>query len=150
MIRKLTGIGVMMALWGGSASADAATDILNPGFLQKPVQQAAEAVGGVVRQRVENELWYIIILSLLMVATLVVVLQYMKQQADHGAKDVVNAAGLVLVIFGTIMLVMVVQTSEQLTAAIGLLGAVAGYLFRSVQETGGKAARPPQPGELRD
>ncbi len=37
-------------------------------------------------------------------------------------------------LFGTIILVLIVDTNEQLTAAIGILGAVAGYLFRSAQE----------------
>lgn len=83
--------------------------------------------------RIENEFWYIVLLSLLCISTLIIVLSFLKTKT-HSAKDIVNATGLTLIIFGTIILVMVVNTSEQLTAAIGILGAIAGYLFRSVQD----------------
>lgn len=84
-------------------------------------------------RKIENEFWYIVLLSVLCITTLLIVLYFLK---DHSARDIVNATGLTLIIFGTIILVMVVSTSEQLTAAIGILGAIAGYLFRSVQESG--------------
>lgn len=87
-------------------------------------------------RRIENEFWYIVLLSGLCVSTLLIVLSFLRHKT-HSAKDIVNATGLTLIIFGTIILVMVVNTSEQLTAAIGILGAIAGYLFRSVQDTGG-------------
>jgi prepilin signal peptidase PulO-like enzyme (type II secretory pathway) len=83
-------------------------------------------------KRIDNEFWYIILLCLLCVISLLIVLSFLKQQ-KHTAKDIVNATGLTLIIFGTIILVLIVDTSEQLTAAIGILGAIAGYLFRSVQ-----------------
>lgn len=84
--------------------------------------------------RINNEFWSIVLLSGLCVISLIIVLGFIKQQ-EHSAKDIVNAAGLTLIIFGTIILVLVVNTSEQLTAAIGILGAIAGYLFRSVQNS---------------
>lgn len=91
-----------------------------------------QASPDIARLRINNEFWYIILLSLLCVISLTVVLTFLKHK-DHSAKDIVNAAGLTLIIFGTIILVLVVSTSEQLTAAIGILGAIAGYLFRSAQ-----------------
>lgn len=84
--------------------------------------------------RINNEFWSIVLLSGLCIISLIIVLGFIKQQS-HSAKDIVNAAGLTLIIFGTIILVLVVNTSEQLTAAIGILGAIAGYLFRSVQSS---------------
>lgn len=39
------------------------------------------------------------------------------------------ATGLILVPFSTIILVLVAGSQEQITAAIGALGAIAGYLF---------------------
>lgn len=87
--------------------------------------------------RIENEFWYIVLLSGLCISSLTIILSFLKHK-DHSAKDIVNAAGLTLIIFGTIILVMVVSTSEQLTAAIGILGAIAGYLFRSVQDQDGQ------------
>ncbi len=96
------------------------------------------------RLQIDNEFWYIVLLGLLCIFSLIVVLWFL-QKHDHSPKDVVNTAGLILIIFGTIILVLVVSTSEQLTAAIGILGAIAGYLFRSVQDQGsekGQAAAP--------
>jgi uncharacterized membrane protein HdeD (DUF308 family) len=41
----------------------------------------------------------------------------------------VNAAGLVLITYGTVALALIAKTHESLTAAIGILGALAGYFF---------------------
>ena len=43
--------------------------------------------------------------------------------------DVVIVSGLALVIFGTIFVVLVVKTEQQLAMASGILGTIAGYLF---------------------
>lgn len=48
-----------------------------------------------------------------------------------------HASALVFIIFGTLLLTIIVDKGEQITAAIGVLGAVAGYLF-------GSARRDPQ------
>ena len=88
----------------------------------------------IIKLRIDNELWYILLLSTLCIASLIIVLTFIRlNNGTHTSRDIVNAAGLILIIFGTIILVLVVNTSEQLTAAIGILGAIAGYLFRSVQ-----------------
>lgn len=42
---------------------------------------------------------------------------------------IVGGSGLVLVIFATILVSILAKTDEQLTAPIGILGAIAGYLF---------------------
>jgi hypothetical protein len=42
---------------------------------------------------------------------------------------VVNGSGLVLVIFATVLVVILAKVDQQLTAATGILGAIAGYLF---------------------
>ncbi len=94
---------------------------------------AADLPTDIKMMRVQNEFWYIVLLCSLCVVSLTVVLYFLKHN-EHSAKDMVNATGLTLIIFGTIILVLVVSTSEQLTAAIGILGAIAGYLFRSAQD----------------
>ena len=99
-----------------------------------PVEGAATS--NLQKLRINNEFWYIVLLSVLSIVSLTIVLFFLRHKS-HSAKDIVNATGLTLIIFGTIILVLVVSTSEQLTAAIGILGAIAGYLFRSVQEQGG-------------
>ena len=54
---------------------------------------------------------------------------------SHSAIDIINASGLVFIIFGTIIVVVVADVQEQLPAAVGLLGAVAGYLFGSLNRS---------------
>ncbi|MDH5179157.1 MAG: hypothetical protein OEZ39_19185 [Gammaproteobacteria bacterium] len=101
-------------------------------------KSAADAAQTNKELLIKHEFWYILLLSVLCIATLLIVLTFLRERSPT-AKDVVNAAGLTLIIFGTIILVMVVSTHEQLTAAIGILGAIAGYLFRSVQDQSGSA-----------
>ena len=85
--------------------------------------------------QVENEFYYVVILALLCLFSLGIVLTFLTRlKQDVKPNDVVSGAGLILIVFGTIILVLIVDTSEQLTAAIGILGAIAGYLFRSTQE----------------
>ena len=85
--------------------------------------------------QVENEFYYVIILALLCLFSLSIVLTFLTRLKDDvHPRDIVSGAGLILIVFGTIILVLIVDTSEQLTAAIGILGAIAGYLFRSTQE----------------
>ena len=87
-------------------------------------------------ERIQNEFWYVVILACLSVISLLIVLHYLKLRPESTPKDFVSASGLSLIVFGTIILVLIVDTSEQLTAAIGILGAIAGYLFRTAQEGG--------------
>ncbi len=87
-------------------------------------------------EKINNEFWYVIVLACLSVVSILIVLYFLKMRTDSTSSDIVHAAGLPLIVFGTIILVLIVDTSEQLTAAIGIMGAIAGYLFRSVQETG--------------
>lgn len=100
---------------------------------QLNAENSGRLITAVGKEQVKNEFWYVIILSLLCLISLGMILLFLKGR-EHNAKDIVNAAGLTLIIFGTIILVLVVDTTEQLTAAIGILGAIAGYLFRSAQE----------------
>lgn len=45
--------------------------------------------------------------------------------------DLINGAGLVLIIFAIIFVVVVADNEQQLTTSIGVLGTIAGYLFGS-------------------
>lgn len=64
---------------------------------------------------------------------LFLVLSYLKS-IGAAQEAVVTGSGLVLVVFATVLIVILVKRDEQLTAATGILGAIAGYLF-------GKAAK---------
>ena len=92
--------------------------------------------------KLDSEFWYVITLSTMCVLSLVIALGFLIRRDTYSPKDIVNVIGLTLIIYSTIILVLVVSTSEQLTAAIGVLGAIAGYLFRSVQESARERGTP--------
>mgnify|MGYP001296026405 CR=1 FL=1 len=62
-----------------------------------------------------------------------IVLYCLKNSSQCSEESLVNAIGLVLVIEGTIFIAVSAATTEQLTAPIGILGAIAGYLFGSAK-----------------
>ena len=75
-------------------------------------------------------LYSVIALCTLMVITLLCTLWIMTRiPTPPSAREVVNVIGLIIIVFGTIILMLVSETEQQLTAAIGILGAIAGYLF---------------------
>lgn len=61
------------------------------------------------------------------ISLLFLLLTLYKRQASPEA--MVAGSGLVLVIFSTVLIVILAKTDQQLTAPIGILGAIAGYLF---------------------
>ncbi|HFQ90448.1 MAG TPA: hypothetical protein ENK27_10285 [Desulfobulbus sp.] len=75
-----------------------------------------------------------LLLGLLVVTPIFLFLElcYIKS-TSYTAENVVNGTGLVLIIQATLLVVIASPTSEQLTAAIGVLGAIAGYLFGSTR-----------------
>lgn len=83
------------------------------------------------------ELYECVLLSALALISLLIVLRYMKNETRFTASHVVNAAGLIFIIFGTILLVIMAATEQQLTAAMGILGGVAGYLFGTLRKDEG-------------
>lgn len=91
------------------------------------------------RMRQENiKLYEIAILSALALISLIIVLRFIAGKTDYSGSNIVTATGLIFIIFGTIMLVIMSENEEQMTAAIGILGAIAGYLFGAI--TRGKSA----------
>lgn len=76
------------------------------------------------------------------VLSLLLVLAFLKSKGS-APETMVTGSGLVLVVFATVLIVILVKRDEQLTAATGILGAIAGYLF-------GKAAKGPDAGPKPD
>ena len=91
-----------------------------------------------------NRIIAVIVLAVVALIAHVIVLKYITAGGSYSASHVVNATGLVFIIFGTIILVMLVDTDQQLAAATGVLGAVAGYLFGAISRTGGGARGAPE------
>lgn len=106
----------------GNDSVDDVSRTRSPDELKHDLNMAREA----------NRFWVGVAIACTWFLSLVVVL-FCVARAKHSASDVVNAAGLVLVVFGTIMLVLIADAEAQMTAGIGILGAIAGYLFGTMR-----------------
>ena len=65
------------------------------------------------------------------VLCLLLVLVFIYKKPLPG-RECVTLVGLVLVVFGVIILIQVVDNETQLTASMGVFGAIVGYLFGSV------------------
>jgi predicted membrane channel-forming protein YqfA (hemolysin III family) len=70
-------------------------------------------------------------LLIAMVLSQILVLWSLVRSHQSSASAVVHGSGLVLVVYATVIVVMLARADQQLTAAIGILGAIAGYLFGS-------------------
>jgi hypothetical protein len=82
---------------------------------------------------INNNRHYVMITAGILAFTLIVI-TFLMRITPHQARDLVTIIGLVSVIFGTIVLVLVVDTTDTLTAPMGIFGAIAGYLFGAVQK----------------
>jgi 5-bromo-4-chloroindolyl phosphate hydrolysis protein len=78
---------------------------------------------------IKNNLHYVFITAGMYAFSLIIIIMLMRMTPEHQANDLVTIIGLVSVIFGSILIVLVVDTSDALTAPMGILGAIAGYLF---------------------
>lgn len=79
-----------------------------------------------------NKFGEALILGILALLSLISAL-YFVSKTTHSATNVLTVSGLVLIVFGTIILVLLAPANEQLTAAVGILGAIVGYLFGSME-----------------
>lgn len=77
-------------------------------------------------QMQKDKVTFAFILGAAAVMAHVIVLGFLYRRSPE---HIVGATGLVYIVFGTILLVVIANTDAQLTAAIGVLGAIAGYLF---------------------
>lgn len=124
-VRQLETAGAYEAALG-NAGAQSPAPVID-------TQAQADKFAHEFRMRQENDkLYEIIILSALALVSLFIVLRFITAKSVYSASHIVNAAGLIFIVFGTILLVIMADTEQQLTAAIGILGAVAGYLFGAI------------------
>jgi len=100
---------------------------------QEPFTQQPNHIQSGQLAVIENNLLYVVITAGLYAFSLVIITFLMKITPNHQARDLVTSVGLVSVIFGMILLVLVVDTDEALTAPMGVMGAIAGYLFGTAQ-----------------
>ncbi len=86
----------------------------------------------------------IIAISAAAITLLAVVLKYLTK-GHHSAAQIINAGEVVFIIFGVILIVLLADQEAHLTASMGILGAIAGYLFGKYQKTE-QSPRVPQGG----
>ncbi|HHH37706.1 MAG TPA: hypothetical protein ENK77_03725 [Epsilonproteobacteria bacterium] len=118
-------------------SSEVISEFSNPGQQKKPSIKDKKQTETVTLSLIKNNLQYVMITAGMYAFVLIIIIILMKMTPDHQAKDLVTIIGLVSVIFGTILLVLIVDTSETLTAPMGILGAIAGYLFGTAQKKEG-------------
>src|SRR3989442_13732008 len=88
-----------------------------------------------VRKHEKTTAFYeIVVISLIALISLVSVLWFLARTPNHSASDLVHATGLIFIVYGTVFLSMTATTDQQLTAPMGILGAVAGYLFGQLKK----------------
>jgi len=84
-----------------------------------------------------NKLYLCVMIGLVMIIGLTVSLYFLTRTA-YSPEQIVNTSGLAFIIFGTLYVVILADVEAQLTASTGILGAVAGYLFRAMNRVGGE------------
>lgn len=101
---------------------------------QAPSLQKEKYSDTVILTLIKNNKQYVEITASLYALSMIIILILMRL-TPHQAKDLITIIGLISVIFATILLVLIVDTTETLTAPMGILGAIAGYLFGTAQKT---------------
>jgi hypothetical protein len=134
-----TVIGSLLAVVSPSMAENTQELLLK---LQNDAQAGAEKVGqptkaptvedgDYARYRIEEASNHLVLALSVMgtgLLSLFLLLWYLKSR-EATPETMVNGSGLVLVIFATVLVVILAKADQQLTAATGILGAIAGYLF---------------------
>lgn len=112
-----------------------------PAGFPEPVGEAGSAPSGYadgefLRDQLLLQAGVVILLSVVTLAALTLLLVYLFRTKAAPAQ-MVNGAGLTLIIFGTVFLAYTVNDKDQLIASVGILGAIAGYLFGTASGRGG-------------
>jgi len=150
VVMMLSGALAGVPAWGQPANS--AADLLKE--IQKGAPQAPVAAPAANDAKLYHDAYIevelsrrIFILAVIVAAvlSLVIVLWFLKLIGTSNSATMVNAAGLVLVVYATVLVVTIAQAEEQLTAAVGVLGAIAGYLFGTATKGGaGKSKGEPE------
>jgi hypothetical protein len=91
-------------------------------------QQELQTTDNVLMYQVKAEFWSLLMLS--GVAIFALSLQvYLIQRTQYTVSDLIHASALIMLIYGTVFLTIKASETHQLTGPIGILAALAGYLF---------------------
>lgn len=89
----------------------------------------AEIVAGHQRTQMQFKVVESLIFLLAAIICQITALRYMQKRGNYSIRHIVSITGLLAIVFGTLVVIMIADTDEQMTAAVGILGAVAGYIF---------------------
>lgn len=82
-------------------------------------------------------LWFKVAAVVLLVVALFFVqiwtFKALCMRVDYTMSNLLKILGLILIIFSILLVLVIAQTDQQISAAIGVLGAIAGYLFGTLQ-----------------
>ncbi len=90
----------------------------------------------------------IIAISVAAVSLLVTVLRYLTK-LHHTAAQIINVGEVIFIIFGVILIVLLADNETHLTASMGILGAIAGYLFGKYQKAEQSTPAPQGGGDVK-
>jgi len=80
-----------------------------------------------------TEAWYSLFIVIGLFATSIVIMRMVMRSImgnkHHTPHDVIMGAGLVIVVFSTLFLVIAATSTEAMMAAIGIIGSVSGYVL---------------------
>ena len=126
---------------GGDAAAEAGA-ILNSVGLTDRLDEETGANGyqAYMMQRLDLRALSIGAISLVCLTVLVLLLRQLKASGSS-PETLISGCGLVLVIYAALVLPLIANTHEQLNATIGIIGALAGYLFGR-NAMGGRESHP--------
>lgn len=66
----------------------------------------------------------------------IILLSILRKKPTSTSDEILFGTGLIYIVFGTILLVILSDNKDQLTASTGILGAIAGYLFGAASRRG--------------
>ncbi len=115
-------------------NAIAQTQQERPGDVVSTAKTADQLAVDVRKHEKTTAFYEIVVISLIAFISLVSVLRFLVRTPNHSASDLVHATGLIFIVYGTVFLSMTATTDQQLTAPMGILGAVAGYLFGQLKK----------------
>ena len=148
LLLGVVAVGGAITTTANVADEFAFDNVVSKGVLTQQISGATGA-GGVLSEadRLTHEyrmtqqlykLYECIFLAFAVVACLSLVLWSIRKDQKKSGSDIVHASGLIFIIFGTIFLVILADAEAQLTASMGIMGAIAGYLFGKIQNGSAK------------
>jgi amino acid transporter len=145
MLILLISMAVVLTVYGSFYAQEASPkkevdDVLQFVKEQEPKEVSDSGLYELRAIQYQQKLILLVIIAASTVLFLFLILLFMKFSKTFTATNIVNGGGLVLVIQAILFVVIASPTTEQLTSAIGALGAIAGYLFgRATTQTAGAA-----------